>query len=140
MSLSVTTIGQRSNAHGISHLNVLVELEQWGVEDVGQGKGLRLYIELVPRQVLDPLPVPLQHGLVQHHLEQRAGLVEVVNLLLQLVESLPLFQCLGQLAAPVESGEGEREREGGRERDDGKWPWPPLPPLWHRQTSYKWWL
>ena len=48
----------------------------------------------------DSLPVACHHGLVGHHLQQGTGLVEVVDGLAQVQESLPLLQCLGQLATP----------------------------------------
>jgi len=45
--------------------------------------------------------MPVLHGLVAHELQQRADVVELVDGLLQGVESRPLLQALGQFAASV---------------------------------------
>ena len=47
-----------------------------------QEKALRFNIKLPPSHLLDPLPVPLHHRLVQHSLQKGAGLIEVIDLLL----------------------------------------------------------
>ena len=56
--------------------------------------------------------------LVTHHVEQWAGFSEVIQSLLQVFESLPLLQGLGQLTDPAEEGgrwvgwiDGDRKEE-----------------------------
>lgn len=48
------------------------------------------------------LPVSILHGFVGHQLQQRTALIEVVNLLLEFVECLPLLQSFRQLSTPGE--------------------------------------
>ncbi len=45
-------------------------------------------------KLLHAVPMASFHRRVRHHLEERDGLVEVVDLVVQNVERLPLFQAL----------------------------------------------
>ena len=56
----------------------------------------------MPSQLGDVLPVALLHGLVGHQFQERTGLIKVINLLLQVIECLPLPQPLWQLSAPAQ--------------------------------------
>ena len=60
-----------------------------------------MHIKCVACELGDAVPVPVLHGAVGHQFQQRTGLVEVIDLLLQVIERLPLFQALGELAAPM---------------------------------------
>ena len=89
-----------------AHLDVLPKFKQWGLHDVAELEGLGFNVEAVAGNLLQPLPVPLQHGLVGHHLQQRARLVEVVDPFLEFVECRPLLEGFRELATP-EGGKGQ---------------------------------
>ena len=55
----------------------------------------------MPGKVGDSFPVASDHGLVGHHFEQGAGLVEVINRLAQFLVRLPVLEGFRQLAASV---------------------------------------
>ena len=60
--------GRRVSLLQYLHLNVLPELEQRSLHDVSELEGLGLHIKAVAGDLLQPLPVAIQHGLVSHHL------------------------------------------------------------------------
>ena len=66
---------------------------------MSQVEPLSVHIKLPFGHLLDPLPVALLHGVVQHPLEERAELIEVVDLCLEVYEGLPLLEAWGQLTA-----------------------------------------
>ena len=62
-----------------------------------QQEAFRFNVKIPLGHFLYPLPVPFLHRLVQHSLKEGTGLVEVINLLLEVVECLPFFQSFGKL-------------------------------------------
>ena len=96
--------GRRVSLLQYLHLNVLPELEQRSLHDVSELEGLGLHVKAVAGDLLQPLPVAIQHGLVSHHLQQRAGLIEVIDPLLQVIEGLPLFESFREFATPANEG------------------------------------
>ena len=98
-------IGCRKNSHGycglpLAHLNVFLVLQERRLHEVSQQEVLWLHVKGVSSDLGDPLPVTGHHGFVGHHLQQGTGLIEVVDGLAQVQESLPFLQGLGQLATP----------------------------------------
>lgn len=87
-------------------LNVLFVLKQWCFHDILQGKAIWLNIEFVSRQVGDAVPVPQLHSLVGHHLQEGAGLTEVIDAFLQVQESLPVLKAFGQFATSARTHHG----------------------------------
>ena len=75
-------------------LNVILVRQQGGLHDVAQLEVVQMHIKCVACQLGNAIPVAILHGTVGHQLQQRAGLVEVINLLLEIVECLPLLQAL----------------------------------------------
>ena len=71
---------------------------------MSQKEAFRFNIKLPLCDFLYSLPVTLLHRLVKHSLQQWASLIEIIDLLLEVIESLPLFQSFGKFAAPVEDG------------------------------------
>ena len=90
------------HANDEAHLNILSELKQGSFHDVPQLKRLRLHIKTVASHLLHSLPVPLQHCLVGHHLQEGTGLIEIIYLLLQVIECVPLLESLWKLPTPLE--------------------------------------
>ena len=103
---TTTTTRDRGDRYGptecvVSYLDVVLELEQRRLHDVPQHEVLGLDVEGVSGGVGDAVPVTTLHRLVGHHLEQRTALAEVVDLLLEVDERLPVLQALWQLLTPA---------------------------------------
>ena len=79
----------------VIYLDVILVLQKWCFHDIPEQEGLWFHVKLASGEFLHPLPVPLLHGWVGHHLQKGTGLVEVINLLLQVIERLPLLQGFG---------------------------------------------
>ena len=79
-----------------SNLDVVLELEQRRLHDVPKAERVRLDIEGVRGRSCDPVPVSATHRLVAHHLQNGTALTEIVDLLLQVKEGLPLLETLWQ--------------------------------------------
>ncbi len=86
----------------VSYLNVFLVSQQRCFHDVSQSEVLRFKVKRVFGCFGNAVPVPVFHCFVGHHLQQGAALVEVINLLLQIQEGLPVFEAFWQLAAPAE--------------------------------------
>ena len=105
----------------MAYLNVLHVLQEWSLHHMSQEKAFRLDIEIPLSDLLDSLPVALLHRLVKHSLQQWTSLVEVINLFLQIIESLPLLQRFGKFTAPVsDAGENERRERKVKEERQGR--------------------
>ena len=57
-----------------------------------------LKIKYFKAYFFNPLPVSLLHGVIGHHLQQRTGFVEVIDLRLEVIEGGVVLECLGQFA------------------------------------------
>ena len=69
---------------------------------MSQQEVLALDVEGVAGDGGNAVPVAALHRLGGHHLQQRAALAEIVDLLLQVDERLPVFQALRQLLTPAQ--------------------------------------
>mmetsp|Transcript_20779 Transcript_20779/g.35679 ORF Transcript_20779/g.35679 Transcript_20779/m.35679 type:complete len:2651 (-) Transcript_20779:3350-11302(-) len=82
-------------------LNVLLEPQQLGVQNVLQLEEVRIQPPSAPGDLHDLLPVPVLHGGHGQQLQHGLQLQEVIDGLLQLQVRLPVPQRLGQLLALV---------------------------------------
>ena len=84
-------------------LNVLCHLEHARVEQRAQLEGVARRVELLAREHLQAVPVPVTHGRVREHVHEGQALEEVVDSLLELDEGVPRAEVLGHaLARPLE--------------------------------------
>lgn len=60
-----------------------------------------VYVKGVSSEVGYAFPMSVLHGIVGHELQKRACLIEVVYFRLEVIESRPFLQSLGQLATPT---------------------------------------
>jgi hypothetical protein len=85
----------------LTNLYVFSELQDRSFHDIPQLERLRLNIKGVACYFLHSLPVSLQHGIIGHHFKERTGLIEIVYLLLEFLEGLPLLESFGKFSAPI---------------------------------------
>ena len=102
---AITVHRGRSSQH---YLDVILALEKRRFHDMSKQEGLRLDFEGVSGDAGNAIPVSYLHRLVGHHLQQRTALAEVVDLLLQIDERLPVLQSLRQLLTTATHNKGEQ--------------------------------
>ena len=93
------------------YLNLLLELQQWRLQDVLEGKVVTLNIEHMTCDIGDALPVTRFHGLVSHQLQQWHHLIEIVDGFLQVFKSWPVFEGLGKFPTSVTCKENCHESQ-----------------------------
>lgn len=81
-----------------TYFNFFFIFQQGRLQNVSEGEVLSLNVKRMCCHIGYSLPVPLLHGFVGHELQERNHFIEVINSLLQVLKSLPVFQGTRQLA------------------------------------------